>query len=106
MSEHVSRSRNSFFITEEKKYKYLGGYLTIDDFKIRIPSIGLKRKFTTIALLSIFEINEVYINDSYLLILHFEGGKRNISSNLMSKKDEYLEVKKLILIKSNNNNIS
>ncbi|WP_405209002.1 hypothetical protein [Aquimarina sp. LLG6339-5] len=106
MSEHVSRSRNLFFITEERKYKYLGGHLTINDFKIRIPSIGLKRKFTAIALLSIFEINEIQINDGYLLILHFEGGKRNISSKLFSKKHEYSEIKKMILIKTNYNSIS
>ncbi|WP_299259311.1 hypothetical protein [uncultured Aquimarina sp.] len=158
MSKQVRRSRTSFFITEERKYKYssnwrvmvlsllmFGGssllfyskavnndanvfyrmlflssiiigimilfgiyfrikktnYLIIDDFKIIIPLLGFRREFTTIPFVSIFEINETQVNNGHVLTLYFENGKRNIVSNLLSNKNEYLEIKKLILTKIN-----
>jgi len=82
-----------YFKVKEKKY------LIINEFKIVIPPVGFQKKITEISFAKLSGINETKVNGNYILTLYFENQQKNIVSSLLSSKNEYKEIKRLIISK-------
>ncbi len=79
------------------KIKNAPNHLVIDEEKIIIPPIGLRRKTTEIAFSDIESLRETKISGNDMLMIYFNGKETSIHKSLMPNKQAFEEAKAFII---------